>query len=207
MFTLTSSRPAAESSAFVYIPVTFAAGIFGMNVTEIDASKTSIAAFVILAVTLVTLSYCVRLLLRSSAIATAKQSLMSEVRKLSRTPPGLPVRTRDFLAWGIPGYRTAYRSLTSDEIPVGWQLYALFFMTIAAAYLLPLSSVWSRSELLSSVKATVSIATTMALIFALAGFVIYQIQARLVLFAGWRSDAERRRSILLRRYHGTVSDE
>lgn len=194
-------------SAFVYIPVTFAAGVFGMNVTEIDSSKTSINGFVILAVMLVVLSYCIRLFMRSSAIATAKQNLMSNVRQSTRTPPGSPVRTRDFLAWGIPGYRVVYSGLMSDELPPGWQLSAFFLFTIAAAYFLPLSSLWSRSELLSSVKSTISIAATIPLVCAMIGYMLYSIQNRLNVF-GWRTaEAERLYTILISRYHGTRSHE
>lgn len=178
-----------------------------MNVVEINSLKTPISDFVIVAVMLVMLSYSVRLLIRSSTVTTAKQSLTSSVRGMSRTPPGFPIRTRDFLAWGIPGYRLVYQSLASDKLPVGWQLYTLSFLTIGAAFILPLSSIWSRSELISSAKTTISIAAMLPPVCALIGFMLYQFQNGVMRDKSRTKAEQRNQSLLLSRYHGTENED
>lgn len=50
--------------AFLFIPLTFSASIFSMQVKELDASRKSIAAFFILAIIITTASYALRLLIR-----------------------------------------------------------------------------------------------------------------------------------------------
>ena len=64
-----------------------------------------------------------RLTVRSATVISAKRKLVSEVRARSRTPATSTIRTRDFLAWGIPGYRLIYESLQSEKAPATWQFH------------------------------------------------------------------------------------
>jgi hypothetical protein len=178
-----------------------------MNVSEIDSAKTSISGFVVLAILLLLISYTVRLVIRSSSTTAATQSLMADVRQSARTPPGRPVRTRDFLAWGIPGYRALYRRLVAKELAKGWVATFQGFLIAAVPFVVSAAAVWSRSSLIGAVKAAISTALMVPFVCGLIGYGIYAIQNRITLFVEQKKVEQRNQSLLLRRYDGAVPQD
>lgn len=85
--------------AFFFIPLTFSASIFSMQVKELNASRISIAAFFILAIIITTASYALRLLLRSENFIDLRRKTLSDIRQNSSLPSGSPIPTKTFLAW------------------------------------------------------------------------------------------------------------
>lgn len=85
--------------AFFFIPLTFSASIFSMQVKELNASRISIAAFFILAIIITTASYALRLLLRSENFIDLRRKTLSDIRHDSGLASGSPIPTTVFLAW------------------------------------------------------------------------------------------------------------
>lgn len=85
--------------AFFFIPPTFSASIFSMQVKELDASRISIAAFFTLAILITTASYALRLLIRSEVIVHQRKRLLNNVRQNAGLTPGSSIPTKTFLAW------------------------------------------------------------------------------------------------------------
>ena len=85
--------------AFLFIPLTFSASIFSMQVRELDATRVSIAAFFILAIIITTSSYGLRLFIRSTSVIRLKKRCLDQVRVDAELTPGSPIPTRVFLIW------------------------------------------------------------------------------------------------------------
>lgn len=85
--------------AFFFIPLTFSASIFSMQVKELDASQISIAAFFILAVLITTASYALRLFIRSEMFVHQRKRILTDIRRDTGLTSGSSIPTRTFLAW------------------------------------------------------------------------------------------------------------
>ena len=85
--------------AFFFIPLTFSASIFSMQVKELDASRISLAAFFVLAILITTASYALRLVIRSKKVINLGRELLKDIRNDAGLAFGAPVPTRSFLAW------------------------------------------------------------------------------------------------------------
>ena len=84
--------------AFFFIPLTFSASIFSMQVKELNASRISIAAFFILATIITTASYALRLVIRSQKFIRAQRELLKDIRQDATLAPGGPIPTGIFIA-------------------------------------------------------------------------------------------------------------
>ena len=85
--------------AFFFIPLTFSASIFSMQVKELNASRISIAAFFVLAIIITTASYALRLVIRSQKFIRGQRELLKSIRHDRSLAPGIPVPTGLFIAW------------------------------------------------------------------------------------------------------------
>ena len=85
--------------AFLFIPLTFSASIFSMQVRELNAANISIWAFFILAIVITTSSYCLRLFIRSASVIRFRKRMVEQVRADAELPPGAPIPTRSFFIW------------------------------------------------------------------------------------------------------------
>ena len=85
--------------AFFFIPLTFSASIFSMQVKELDASRISIAAFFVLAIMITTSSYALRLLICSENFIDFRRKLLKDIRQDAGLAPISPSPTQTFLAW------------------------------------------------------------------------------------------------------------
>ena len=85
--------------AFFFIPLTFSASIFSMQVKELNASRISIAAFFVLAIIITTASYALRLVIRSQKVIRGKRELLKNIRNDRDLALGVPVPTGLFIAW------------------------------------------------------------------------------------------------------------
>ena len=85
--------------AFFFIPLSFSASIFSMQVKELNASRISIAAFFVLAVIITTASYALRLVIRSQKVIRGQRELLKDFRHDGGLALGVPVPTGLFIAW------------------------------------------------------------------------------------------------------------
>ena len=85
--------------AFFFIPLTFSASIFSMQVKELDASRISIVAFFTLAIVITTASYALRLLIRSERFVHHRNKVLHDIRQDAALTPGSSIPTTIFLTW------------------------------------------------------------------------------------------------------------
>lgn len=93
--------------AFFFIPLTFSASIFSMQVKELNASVTPISAFVILAVCITLVSYAVRLAVRSTWRVRIWKRMQAAIREDAHLPPNATIPATSFILWvfrSILGY-------------------------------------------------------------------------------------------------------
>ena len=85
--------------AFFFIPLTFSASIFSMQVREINAADISVSAFIILAIVITVLSYALRLLIRSESFTKRRRGWIQEIRLDASLSPDASIPTTTFLMW------------------------------------------------------------------------------------------------------------
>lgn len=126
--------------AFFFIPLTFSASIFGMQVKELSKTEVSLRAFLILAVTITTSSYALRLIIRSNQVIRRRQNLFKRIRENYELQPGDSIPTTIFLAW-------LWGCLGSTGRLV---------VVVAIVSTVPLSIIWT-SSLVNGVKVGITI--------------------------------------------------
>jgi hypothetical protein len=142
--------------AFIYIPLSFAATFFGMQVKELDPETTSVKWFVLTAVVVIGLSYGIRLLIRSKICTQTISEMAVNLRKTTRISDRQPIRTRDFIRW-VTSRITVGFIRTRRGKGIAMLLFGLVAM-------IPL---WFRSTLLDGLKAVISIGVLVLVIFSL----------------------------------------
>ncbi|KAL8757625.1 MAG: hypothetical protein Q9184_004161 [Pyrenodesmia sp. 2 TL-2023] len=85
--------------AFFFIPLTFAASLFSMQVKELDANTTSVGVFLAVALTITVCSYALRLVIRSTTFLSFMGRWKSEIRASTETSSGTPIATTTVLRW------------------------------------------------------------------------------------------------------------
>ena len=153
--------------AFFFIPLTFSASIFSMQVKELNASSVSITAFFALAIIVTAASYVLRLVIRSEAFVQFRAKALEDLRQDTGSVTNSPVRSRTFLAWLLRrmGLFTALKPISSA---VSWILKGPFMtgvvgITVVCAGLA--AGLWT-SHLTMVIKVGMTIAIAIVYIIA-----------------------------------------
>ncbi|KAL6704385.1 hypothetical protein ACN47E_008237 [Coniothyrium glycines] len=87
--------------AFVFIPLSFVASLFSMQIHELERGL-FVSAFVLVAFGFVMIAYAIRLSIRSSRIVKYKNDVLSDVHDDDHLQNNQPIPTYVFLvlAWG-----------------------------------------------------------------------------------------------------------
>ena len=85
--------------SFVFIPLTFSASVFSMQVRELKDAHASLLSFFLLASGLVLALYGLRLMIRSSSIITLLDKCRNQVRADAKLQQGASIPTRSFVIW------------------------------------------------------------------------------------------------------------
>lgn len=85
--------------AFFFIPLTFAASLFSMQVKELDGSTTSVGWFLAVALAITICSYALRLVIRSSKFLSPWRRWKDEIRAEKGIQPSAPIATSAVLKW------------------------------------------------------------------------------------------------------------
>ncbi|KAL2802378.1 hypothetical protein BJX63DRAFT_115459 [Aspergillus granulosus] len=86
--------------AFLFIPLSFAASVFSMQIQELT-SPVPVWNFIVFAVSLSTSTYALRLFARSAWVHRQKQAVLNSIRARSAVRPAAPIRNAVFFAWVI----------------------------------------------------------------------------------------------------------
>ena len=85
--------------AFFFIPLTFAASLFSMQIKELSTSTASLGDFFLVAVLLTASSYSLRLIIRSPLVLRYWRSCKKDIREISKIPADRQITTSSFLSW------------------------------------------------------------------------------------------------------------
>lgn len=111
--------------AFFFIPLTFSASIFSMQVKELNASVTPISAFVILAICITIGSYALRLAMRSSWRVRIWKRTQAAIRANAELPPNATIPATSFILW-VYQFILDYISINApSELSVSVSIIAL----------------------------------------------------------------------------------
>ena len=156
-----SKRGIAESEnitkltelSFLFIPLTFSASVFSMQVRELRDAHVSIFTFALLAFILVVALYAVRLLTRSQSFLGWRKKCTSQVRATSKLQPGAFISTRSYLIWAwrtvglilvpasfialvtVPGLVVLWEKVGNTQLNLFITLLVTFDALMAAWYL------------------------------------------------------------------------
>ena len=141
--------------AFFFIPLSFSASIFSMQVKELSTAQVSLSAFFILAISISICSYALRLLIRSQRVLRLRQTVFQSIRREFQIDDGHPVPTTAFLRalWRRLGY------------------VRLLVLTIVTGGLLAL--VWTRS-IRSRIKIGITVLISIPYVLSFLWIVIKQ---------------------------------
>lgn len=89
--------------AFIFIPISFAASVFGMQVKEFQAPP-PIYAFVVAALVALGISYSMRLSIRSDFLLKRKRALLDTIRQYAKIPAAKPLPTHSLVLYLLIGF-------------------------------------------------------------------------------------------------------
>lgn len=103
--------------AFIFIPITFAASVFSMQVEELQ-NAVPLRSFIIACIITLACSYGLRLLVRSRLLRRSMQRLIEDVREHAEVQPNRPIPTRKFISFILVKQRILHVLLASAIVAV-----------------------------------------------------------------------------------------
>lgn len=103
--------------AFIFIPITFAASTFSMQIKELQ-NAVPLRSFIIACFITLACSYGLRLLVRSRLLRRSMQKLIEDVRKYAEVQPNRPIPTRRFISFILVKKRILHVVLASAIVAV-----------------------------------------------------------------------------------------
>ncbi|KAH3981508.1 hypothetical protein HBH64_143280 [Parastagonospora nodorum] len=128
--------------AFVFIPLSFVASLFSMQIHQLS-NGVSVYLFVLVAIIFVVLAYAIRLSVRSSSIVDHKNEMLRQLREDSGLQYNQSIPTRIFLAWSTRILGTAAWRSTKKSAKVVAPL--LLILAALAALISPIALLWLRN--------------------------------------------------------------
>jgi hypothetical protein len=127
--------------AFVFIPLSFVASLFSMEVRELNGGV-PVYVFILAAIATVFVAYAMRLGIRSSRLIEYKSKMLLQVRTRSAIPYNQPLPTHTFMFWALTN---TGRSLSKWSAKM-FEVVAPFLLMAAlvAALLSPIVLLWLR---------------------------------------------------------------
>lgn len=136
--------------AFIFIPLTFSASLFSMQVRELEEDMPTLAGFVGVCISLLFLSYGVRLAVRSHVVIDRKRELFRKI-KVDSALDSKDIPTRVFVLW-------VFKKLTLglfQERELGRLTVALLF--ISAIFIPALALIWTKTSIDTGLKAMLTV--------------------------------------------------
>lgn len=127
--------------AFVFIPLSFVASLFSMQVHELDGGV-PLYQFALVAIGFVIVAYSVRLSIRSSHLIEYKDNTIAQIREETGLQHNEPIPTHKFLGWLGSSLGTAISGNTKNFISIFAPL--ILSMALLAAILCPIVLLWLR---------------------------------------------------------------
>jgi hypothetical protein len=127
--------------AFVFIPLSFVASLFSMEVRELNGGV-PVYAFILAAIATVFVAYAMRLGIRSSRLIEYKSRMLLQVRTRSQIPYNQPLPTHIFLAWAFVNTSSSLSKWSAKIFEVVAPF--LLMAALVAALFSPIVLLWLR---------------------------------------------------------------
>jgi hypothetical protein len=127
--------------AFIFIPLSFVASLFSMQVHELDGGV-PLYRFVLVAIAFIVAAYTVRLSIRSSRLVEYKNRTFTQIREEAQLQYNESIPTHTFLAWiGTQATKETIK-ITKKVFAFLWPF--LLLLAVLAALLSPIILLWLR---------------------------------------------------------------
>ncbi|KAF2138309.1 uncharacterized protein K452DRAFT_361381 [Aplosporella prunicola CBS 121167] len=173
--------------AFIFIPLTFAAGVFSMQIQELQ-DPASLRSFIVAAFLSVAVSYAIRLAVRSPMVIDSKERVFKILRE--RKPFADRVSTHAFIMWLGPGllsaFNWAFQEVMSAFFWLCYKVGAANFVRLAAlSIFIPVTiSISTQAQLSGSFRGAI-IALLFIVLAAGTWVCINAIQADRISLSSW----------------------
>lgn len=127
--------------AFVFIPLSFVASLFSMQVHELEGGV-PLYRFALVAIAFVLVAYAVRLSIRSSRLIEYKNRTFNQIRDEAQLQYNEPIPTHTFLAWLGNSLAQALADVMKKVLIVSTPL--VLVLAAVAAILSPIVLLWLR---------------------------------------------------------------
>ncbi|CAI6333448.1 unnamed protein product [Periconia digitata] len=127
--------------AFVFIPLSFVASLFSMQVHELG-DGVPLYQFVLVAIGFVVVAYAVRLSIRSSHLIEYKKNIFDQIREDTDIRNNKPIPTHKFLGWLASNSRAAISKHTIAFVAISAP--AILSFAVIAAMVSPIILLWLR---------------------------------------------------------------
>lgn len=150
--------------AFIFIPLTFATGIFSMQITEIQKTPPSARVFVGVAIAFVCSAYLARLAIRSELLHEPTQNFIQQARDHADIPESDSISTRQLLKF-------IFYTIFQEYLPrlFGYSVRYIAVGVLLVLLLLPLIFFWRRGF---DAGYTAAVSITITMIYLLSWWVI-----------------------------------
>lgn len=127
--------------AFIFIPLTFVAALFSMNVEQLR-TPVPLYPFIIGSVVTVGLAYTARLTIRSAALVDFKREQYTKIRRHADLPSGSRIPNRAFLAYVFR--RRSFEGLRRRREPA---IRGALVVLVIAILMVPIALIWTHKYL------------------------------------------------------------
>ncbi|KAF3037530.1 hypothetical protein E8E12_008040 [Didymella heteroderae] len=128
--------------AFVFIPLSFVASLFSMQIHELDGGV-PVYQFALVAIAIVIAAYAVRLSIRSERLLEYRDNFMRQVHEDSGLRPDEKLPTHKFIAWA--GANIGSTVLKNSKNTAAVLAPLIVAMAVIAAVLSPIVLLWQRN--------------------------------------------------------------
>ena len=128
--------------AFVFIPLSFVASLFSMQVHELDGGV-PLHTFALVAIGFVLIAYAVRLSIRSSRLIEQKNKMVQRMRDESHLQHNDTIPTHTFLIWAGRSISLTVLNIVQDTVTFAMPFILVF--AFIAAILSPIILLWLRN--------------------------------------------------------------
>jgi hypothetical protein len=173
--------------AFVFIPLTFSATLFGMQIEQFN-DRAPLSTFILIALTVTIMSYAFRLIIRSQTLSVYQDMALQRIVRFAKDKkkpikPGQPVPTNIFLRWAFVESQTLIKWVFMKLLKASksfwkelWSTFGFIITSVFMSFLVavtPCSVIMTRDldpGIKKGVSAAIIISTTATVTFLHWGF-------------------------------------
>jgi len=132
--------------AFIFIPLTFAASLFSIQVDQLQGGV-PLSSFVITCVITLSVAYGARLSVRSNSLIKFKSWSLADARKLAGVEPMKKLSTAQFISWMLHTTFMLLKWTLQELTYLGFSIQVLVLFVVCSALIVPAILLWLSSTI------------------------------------------------------------